>query len=636
MRTRTPPDERGSALILAMAMLIFVAVIEMVSLSYAGSSLSSSNLAILPARVKADDASSAIQTAIRYVAADRAAGGTIGEDLGLACPTQTLSYSGASGSVGVAICPRADSLIRAGGVRAALLALGTDATEGIVLTHNGDGKLSGPVFSNSILSLAASTTLHVTGGPVWAWGNCTLPANVVIANPASSAICNASVVFGGTRPKVALDPADPSLGRVADWQPASTTPSMTQATIPACSAGAATLVPGTYFDPAPLSALTTSCAAVTLSPGVYVLDFPSSATAWSISQTVTAACDGTGQGAQLIFGNQSKLSLTGKLNIPCGRSATAGGPKIALYGLKSALGGSGATTTVLRPTTATDTGATKFYDAATLAAATPSGSTSYPRDAPASNAKASIAANNKTTELTLSGFAVTSGSALAASAQLSSVVVRVAHDESATMTFLPVPRLVWGTCSANLTATPTVSTTSVLYTSSDIHSTFSSCVGFDPTSALSVVWDVKTTAGGQQTTDVDGAEVAVTWSSPAIPAQSGCLTTVGGCSVVDPGASSGELDVRDVVYMPQNLFSGAFNLTGSGSLGSALIVRAVNVDIKPTICATCNEIGTDPSAPLAGDVVLDAAIAGSPWVSVRVSYAGSTLAATITAWVNRR
>src|SRR5207248_2760707 len=92
----------------------------------------------------------------------------------------------------------------------------------------------------------------------------------------------------------------------ADWAPAESVPaSLAQPAIPACASGAATLSPGVYYDPAALSALTTTCASISLAPGVYWLDFPSAATPWNISKTLTgpapATCDGT-NGAQLIFG----------------------------------------------------------------------------------------------------------------------------------------------------------------------------------------------------------------------------------------------------------------------------------------------------------------------------------------------
>jgi len=114
------------------------------------------------------------------------------------------------------------------------------------------------------------------------------------------------------------------------------------------------------------------------------------------------------------------------------------------------------------------------------------------------------------------------------------------------------------------------------------------------------------------------------------------MTTVGGCSVIDPGSNTGELDVHDVVYIPQDKLAGKFNLSGSLALGTSLIVRAVDVDINPNVCPTCASIGNDSTAPLFGDVVFDATIGGNPWVSARVSYTGSPLVPKITTWVNRR
>jgi len=88
--------------------------------------------------------------------------------------------------------------------------------------------------------------------------------------------------------------------------------------------------------------------------------------------------------------------------------------------------------------------------------------------------------------------------------------------------------------------------------------------------------------------------------------------------------------------MPQDKLAGKFNLTAALSLGKALIVRAIDIDVNPNICISCAAIGNDTTTPLPGDVVLDATIGGVPWISARVAYAGSTLAPTIDAWVNRR
>jgi hypothetical protein len=458
MASRTQYQD-GSALVMALVMVFVVGLIGAAAVSYASTSLSASNSAFVPARAKQNDVDSALRAAVEYIKADAAAGGSLGSDLGAGCPSTTFVYPGLSGPVSVAVCPQEDSFVHSGWFRSVLLTLGTDPSEGVVLSHNGDTVVGGSIFSNSILSLGSPTNLKVTGGPVWAWGNCTRPGNVTITNPTSAVQCNASATFGGVRPKVALDPADPTLGHTADWQPASTPASMTPPTIPPCAGNKATLSPGVYSDPAALSALTTSCNTVTLSAGVYFLNFPTTNTPWSISKTVTAVCDATGEGAQLVFANQSKLGLTGTLNIPCGRKATAKGPLIALYGLKSALG--------------------------------------------------------------------------------------------------------------------------------------------------------------------------------TLPAQTGCIITVGGCSIIDPGSNSGELNIADEIYLPKNKLSGTINVGGASKIATALILRTLNLNINPNICLTCAAIGNDTNAPIAGDVVFTASLNGTPWADTDVVYDPTTFVPTTHTWVKR-
>src|SRR5205823_1353448 len=176
------------------------------ALNYANSSLRGTNNVYKPERTKQYDAESAVQTAIQYIKANQAAGGTLGQDLGLPCPTTTLTYTGASGAVAVDVCPQANSLIHQGGFRAVLLTLGTDPSEGLILSHNGDVNVGGTVFSNSIISLTNPTNLKVKAGRVWAWGDCTRPGNISINNPTGTPVCNASSTFGGQPPKVAQDP----------------------------------------------------------------------------------------------------------------------------------------------------------------------------------------------------------------------------------------------------------------------------------------------------------------------------------------------------------------------------------------------------------------------------------------------
>ncbi len=618
----------GAALMLVLVLVFAIGVIAAASVTYASTSLHATNAAYIPARAQQNDADSAVRTAIEYVKKVEAAGGSVGTDFGGPCPT--LTYPGQSGTVTTSLCPQNDSLIHSGEYRASLLTLGTDPSEGITLSHNGTVRINGAVFSNSILSLANPTTLAVTGGPVWAWGNCVNAGNVVISSPSGSAQCNASATFGGVRPKVALDPADPSLGHTADWQPAAAAPaSLVQPAIPACVANAATLTPGVYYDPVALSALTTSCNTVTLGPGVYWLDFPSSATPWTISKTVTASCDASGQGAQLVLANQAKFALTGTLSLPCGRRATANGPRIALYELTAPIAGGGPYSTVLRPTTAVDTNG--GYFTATAANALPGAGGGYPADG--TQATASVS-KNKTAELTLGTFTNTSGPSLTAGAQLASVTVKIAHDEQSGMSLSPAPVLRWGSCSASLATTTSAGETT--WTSANLTSTFATCAS-SSTATMSLAWDASTPHNPTQnwTADLDGAEVDVTWSDAGIPAQSGCMTTVGGCSVIDPGSNSGELDASDVVYLPQDMFSGTLNNASAAKFGAAAILRAVDLRANPNVCLSCTQVGGDTSTPLPGKLVITASIAGTPWIDSQVEYDPATFAPTIDTWLKR-
>jgi hypothetical protein len=414
---------------------------------------------------------------------------------------------------------------------------------------------------------------------------------------------------------------------------------MTQPTIPACG-GTPALNPGIYYDPAALSALTTGCD-VTLNPGVYFLDFPSSATPWNISGTITATCDGTGQGAQIVFANQSKLNLgaTGTLNDLCGRKANASSttPNITLYGLNRDAGTpAGPFTTTLRPATATDTGTTQYYSGATLTKATPAASAAYPQDSPASNATATVAASAKTSELTLSSFAPSSGPALQQNAIVSNVIVKVAHNETTNTNFTgKVPKLMWGSCSINLT--PQQNATSTLWTSGNLWATgtgLSSCAGFTPTAAMSVVWDVTTTTATSQAIQLDGAQVDVTWTDPGIPKLAGCTVTVGGCSIID--STGGRLRLNDVVYLPTAKLAGAFATDDAYPI-SSLIARSLDVNDNPNSSGGV-QFGTLTPTPVLGAVLFQASIANAPWTDAIATYdpkSTPTLKADISTWVPR-
>ena len=258
-----------------------------------------------------------------------------------------------AGEVTVDACPQNDSLIYEGNFRAVLLTLGETATDGIHLGHNGDVDIGGHVWSNSKIDLENPTHMVMKAGRVWAWGSCNRPGNIEMP-PGVAAVCNASTKpeFASGKPKVALDPADPSLGHVADWQPAEAAPaSFIQPAFPVCTANSMTLQPGVYYDGDEFSTKLNACDNVTLSPGVYYLNFPAGKDEWGLDNNVVGpACDASGQGVQIVFADSAHIKLSGTLTLPCGRSATPTGPNIALYGLKSDIAGPGAQSYTLRPT----------------------------------------------------------------------------------------------------------------------------------------------------------------------------------------------------------------------------------------------------------------------------------------------
>jgi hypothetical protein len=616
MRDTTSRDEQGSALVMALVMLSVVGLMVGAALTYAGASLRTTNTAYRPNRGSLYAADSAIQGAIQYVRNNPEMATDV---LGAQCITDAYKYTDPTvGLVSVDACPQSDSLIYEGRFRAVLLSLGTTSTDGIVLSHNGDVNIGGHVWSNSKIDLSNPTHMVVNGGRVWAWGACNRIGNIEM-DPGVSPVCNASTTFGGVKPKVALDPDDPSLGHVADWQPAAAPATLVQPAIPACVSNAMTLQPGVYYSGSEFSSKTNGCTNVTLSPGVYYLDFPAGDDLWSLDTDFTATCDGTGQGAQLVFADSAHILLSGTLTIPCGRKATTDGPLIAMFGLKNGVAATGPFTTTLRPSaTPTETQGT-YWNAASLANVLPGAASTYPQDA--TNATATINGNKTTSELTIGSFAATAGPALSTKATVSSVVVKVAHDETAGVGFQTATALKWGSCPA-VPLTPSTSSTATVYTSANLAAQLTNC-GFDQTPQ--VVWNLKRSGNGSpDTLQVDGAQIEVTWTNPGIPAQSGCVVKAPGASgfcplITPPSNGKGRMVIQAVVYIPSNTMQGKFNNTGNFKIGTALIARTLDVDINPNLDGS-PVIGEDAVRHTNGDVVFTARIGGQPWTSSQVTF----------------
>ena len=241
----------------------------------------------------------------------------------------------------------------------------------------------------------------------------------------------------------------------------------------------------------------------------------------------------------------------------------------------------------------------------------------YPQDG--SNATATVSGNNTTSELTIGSFAPTTGPALTTKATVSSVVVKVAHDETTGVNFQSATALKWGSCTVPLT--PSRSSTAAMYTSANLATSLTNC-GFDQTPR--VVWNLKRSGNpANDTLHVDGAQIDVTWSNPGVPAQSGCVVkapNAGNCPLMSPPSNGkGNLVVQAVAYIPNNVFAGKFNNTGNFKIGTALIARTLDVDINPNLDGS-PVIGEDTLRHTNGDVVFTARIGGQEWTSTQVVF----------------
>jgi hypothetical protein len=598
-------------------LVLCVGLVGGAAVTYAGTTLTASASTYLPARAKSADADSAIRTAVEYVRSVLANGGT------LSCPTD-FSYPGTTGTVTVRMCPQTSSENHVSYLDTTLLTLAPSG-QGITQTKNNTLLVSGDVWSNSYISVR---DLDVENGKVWAWNDTAGGGNCSTAKVTASGgkDCNAHATFNDVVPPEGTDPGDPALGHSADWQPAA-------APGPVQTPTGCNLQPGVYVSG---SALTNACnSTITLAAGVYYLNFPSTDSTWTINGTLQgpACVNDNDPGAQLVLANHAQISNGGTIAIPCGARTSSTAPRIAIMGLKSTVGAGTDQTTVLRPATAADAGGGYFPSTGTHAAsnAAHAGNGAYPQDNTVT--RASIAQNNRTAKLQFNTFSVSSGPALLANAAITSLVVKVVHNESNTnLNFGATPAtLTWGGCAIALTPTPSHAATATTYVSNDLSAGLSGCV-FDASSSPALTWNVKTTSGSAVNIDVDGAQIEATWHDPGIAAQAGC-TLHGGCDVIRSASPNGHDSflVNDIVYIPQSSFQTTCKNNCNFNIGLALIAWSLRLDANP---ASVGEPLIGAGTTTTGCEFL-ATIGTTPWTDAFATYDTTTHTPRITKWIRR-
>jgi hypothetical protein len=299
MTTRGKPNlgDRGSALIIALVMIVMVGLLASVTLSYGATSLHAQGNAIAPDRQATYAADGAVDLAVKYLDTHTAVGvdggGTCGDPSSYGS-VLTLPASGTAPSVTVQCQPVSGSGAvtgasgpGAGGVTA------TTPSNAILTLGSGNGE-PGPYNTNALDSIGgdpgyAERGVHVrrstSGGatPIVVGGSITSNSPVRASTSAAGAPPSLSVTAGNTIsarggceyvsgcttvPYTTAPTADPGYP--------SRTPVLTARTVPVCPTG--TLVkflPGWYKSAAALNDLFATCKNKDFwfSPGTYYFDF---------------------------------------------------------------------------------------------------------------------------------------------------------------------------------------------------------------------------------------------------------------------------------------------------------------------------------------------------------------------------
>jgi Tfp pilus assembly protein PilX len=371
-------DDGGAALIIALVIISVVGLVAVATLSFAFVGIRTT-VALRAEGADVYNADGAAQVAVNALRKDTfngAAGQCVTTTSAMSLPNFYPGTTGSAASSAYVSCApgagngstSATSANASPG--SAVLTLGTAAGEnGIQVASNaGKIKVRGGVFSNSTINIMAGGIDNTYNNPPslpynLARGAC---ANQSLIIPTAYTTCNYT----------ATDPRGSDPGTLtphgASYDPPPVAPG--NGTIGTCPAGTKyqTVTPGRFTDAAALTDLSgCTTGIVYFQPGTYYFDFTAGGNhVWTVEDTyliagtptipLTAApapaqmpgsclppadaAATTSTGVRFVFGGDSRLELGHKGN-PGGQiaicaSRSASGPPIAVYGLKTALGGS--------------------------------------------------------------------------------------------------------------------------------------------------------------------------------------------------------------------------------------------------------------------------------------------------------
>jgi hypothetical protein len=395
--------------------------------------------------------------------------------------------------------------------------------------------------------------------------------------------------------------------------------------VPACPAAASkiiTFAPGFYDDEASLTNLTNggcSNAVLWFQPGAYYFDFdingggnvwfvadPSinivggTPKGWSTTSATRPAIPAPGAckidadpspntGVQFVWGGDSQWLFAAGSTELCA-SPDANGRELVLYGQKTG-GTSTPASATLKPTGAgtisgwpnpiTPVGALNAIDGTVTTAA--------------------LSGANKTASMTLTGY---DASAIPADSAINSVQLRVAHRESVPASVSTLTATVNGngsgaSCAVPITLRPTLGTDTPNYTVPCITT-------LAQLSSLNVAYAGKLVGTGTPSSslDLDGLEVVVNYTPPALRAQSGCILVPGGFLAFNPSTCSfialtslfgGTFYLNGTVYAPLARLDLELTFATKVQATRGVIVRSIGLWDPPGVSTISTNISVPPS-----------------------------------------
>ena len=590
------PDDSGAALPLVLVLVTVIAVVLGAVLSFADTSIRTTEN-LRGQASSAYTADGALQAAINDIRNSRFTGAP-GEHCFGASDTLTLPAFNGGDSAAVSCaadpakvliqCPSLSACNRPGN---AILTLGTGGEDGVTIQQptGSSFRVHGVVYSNSTINVVNGSL--DTNTAVYARGGC---AGTIRSTPAPA--CG----YGGS-----------SLGADPGYAPALTSVPPHR-TVPGCGGPVVTFQPGYYDDAAALSSLMSNSSPCKdsvwwFTPGAYYFDFhngaavrppslPAGNDVWTIdsgrlvagtpvdasgqilaappaSASIPGACDNPiddakATGVQFVFGGDSQLAVkAGQVEI-CGTySGTK--PPVALYGLPS--GAESPVTATLTPSGVTP-GSFTNATAATLSTADGSAAT-----------WTTNGNGNQSATVTTTGYAPPA--AIPAGSILKSARVRVVHgnDNGSTQdnlsvqlgsTTLPVPSY-----ADKVAHTDLVDFTTAL--SQQVYD------GAFTSAQLSYTAAVK----HKGTEQLDALQLELTYTPPALRAESGCTqtpyTSSSACALVTSVNNSGNrFYVQGTTYAPKAVLDMTLNNATEPIFRFGVIARSLWVKLTGSVTFT--------------------------------------------------